>query len=340
MPGLKVSDLSVAGLKKFRELASANGRLSSTDLSSSDAGLLEKLKLTESAYLKRSAALLFHEAPDRFITGAFIKIGFFVSESELAYHDEIHGPLFLQAHAVVDLLRTKYMKAAISYHGLQRIERFPVPYDALREAILNALVHRDYAVPAPIQIRVYEHKLKIWNPAILPDGWNLEKLLGAHASHPHNPDLANAFFRAGEIESWGRGMERIFSACRDSKSPVPEIQLDGHDLWVEFPFSKTYMEKLQGDISSKNTEVKSSGKSSEVIITMLRNNKTMTIPELAEALSISTRAVEKNIQKLQSAGRLKRIGPAKGGYWEILKFKRVHTVSESIPSIGRTNPRK
>lgn len=121
-------------------------------------------------------------------------------------------------------------------------------------------------------------------------------------------------------------MERIFSACRDAKSPVPEIQLDGHDLWVEFPYSKTYMEKLQGDISSKNTAVKSSGKSSgkgsgkssEVIITMLRNNKTMTIPELAEALSISTRAVEKNIQKLQNAGRLKRIGPAKGGYWDVL----------------------
>ena len=62
---------------------------------------------------------------------------------------------------MVDLLRTKYMKAAISYHGLQRIERFPAPYDALREAVLNALVHRDYAVHAPIQIRVYEHKLRI-----------------------------------------------------------------------------------------------------------------------------------------------------------------------------------
>lgn len=228
-------------------------------------------------------------------------------------------PLLLQAHAVVDLLRTKYMKAAISYQGLQRIERFPAPYDAFREAVLNALVHRDYAVHAPIQIRVYEHKLRIWNPAIFPDGWDLEKLLGAHASHPHNPDLANAFFRAGEIESWGRGMKRIFSACRDAESPVPKIQLDGHDLWVEFPFSKTYLEKLQGDTVSKNTAKKSSWKSSDVIITMLKKNKTMTIPELAEALNISTRAVEKNIQKLQNAGRLKRIGPAKGGHWDVLK---------------------
>ncbi len=57
--------------------------------------------------MKRAAVLLFHEDPDRFITGAFVKIGYFVSEADLAYHDEIHGSLFSQAHAVVDLLRTK-----------------------------------------------------------------------------------------------------------------------------------------------------------------------------------------------------------------------------------------
>ena len=63
--------------------------------------------------------------------------------------------------------------------------------------------HRDYAVGAPVQIRVYENRLKIWNPAVLPEGWTLAKLLGEHASSPFNPAIANAFFRAGEIEAWG-----------------------------------------------------------------------------------------------------------------------------------------
>jgi len=125
LPGPKVSDLSISALKKFRALAASNGRLNPSDLASSDASLLEKLKLTEGTYLKRAAVLLFHESPDWFFTGAFVKIGFFVSEYELAYHDEIHGPLFLQANAVVDLLRSKYMKATISYEGIQRIESFP-----------------------------------------------------------------------------------------------------------------------------------------------------------------------------------------------------------------------
>lgn len=73
----------------------------------------------------------------------------------------------------------------------------PVPRAALREALLNALVHRDYAVGAPVQIRVYADRLKIWNPAVLPEGWTLAKLLGEHASQPFNPAVANVFFRAG-----------------------------------------------------------------------------------------------------------------------------------------------
>lgn len=76
--------------------------------------------------------------------------------------------------------------------------------------MLNAVVHRDYAVAAPIQIRVYVDRLLIWNPGELPEGWSEAKLRGPHSSQPFNPDVANTFFRAGEIEAWGRGIERVF----------------------------------------------------------------------------------------------------------------------------------
>ncbi|HPQ38658.1 MAG TPA: ATP-binding protein, partial [Synergistaceae bacterium] len=251
LPGGRVSDLSPASFAAFRKLAATSGRLNSTDLAASDVVLLDKLNLMEEGSLKRAAVLLFHEAPDRLITGAFVKIGFFISDSEIVYHDEIRGSLFSQAHTVIDLLCTKYMKAIISYRGIQRIEQFPVPYDALREAVLNALVHRDYAVPSPIQIRVYEDRLKIWNPAVLPEGWNLEKLLGLHASYPYNPHVANAFFRSGEIESWGRGIERIFSACTQAETPLPSIRLDGHDLWMEFTFSEQYLVAATREIAQE-----------------------------------------------------------------------------------------
>jgi hypothetical protein len=74
---------------------------------------------------------------------------------------------------------------------------------------------------APVQIRVYEDRLHIWNPAVLPDGWAVEDLLREHASFPYNPNIANAFFRAGEIEAWGRGIQRIFQACREANTPEP-----------------------------------------------------------------------------------------------------------------------
>lgn len=333
LPGLKASDLSSISIARFREQAAASGRLSPTDLTLSDAGMLEKLKLTEGEYLKRAAVLLFHEIPDRFITGAFVKIGFFVSESELGYHDEIHGPLFIQANTVIDLLRSKYMKAAIDYQGIRRIERFPVPYEALREAVLNALVHRDYAVPAPIQIRVYEDKMRIWNPAILPEGWNLEKLLGLHASHPFNPDVANAFFRSGEIESWGRGIERIFSACRESGTPPPVIRLEEHDLWMEFPFSRQYLGAIASGTASGQKPSKDSGSSHGLadgladglaenqrkILSIVRSNPQVSKREMADTLAISTTAIDKNIEALKRKGLLRRVGPPKGGRWEAIE---------------------
>ena len=108
---------------------------------------------------------------------------------------------------------TKYMKAVITYEGIQRIETLPIPREALREALLNACINKDYAEPSPIQIRVYENKLEIINGGVLPEGWTVETLLSSHRSMPYNPDIANTFFRAGEIEAWGRGIERIITAC-------------------------------------------------------------------------------------------------------------------------------
>ena len=146
------------------------------------------------------------------MTGAFVKVGFFREGMDLVYQDEVHGNLFQQIVKLMDLLCTKYMKAIITYEGIQRIETLPIPREALREALLNACINKDYAEPSPIQIRVYENKLEIINGGVLPEGWTVETLLSSHRSMPYNPDIANTFFRAGEIEAWGRGIERSVQA--------------------------------------------------------------------------------------------------------------------------------
>jgi ATP-dependent DNA helicase RecG len=77
--------------------------------------------------------------------------------------------LFTQVNQTIEILLAKYLKAWISYEGLQRVETLPVPEPALREAILNAIVHKEYASGVPVQISVYSDQLMIWNPGQLPD---------------------------------------------------------------------------------------------------------------------------------------------------------------------------
>lgn len=227
VPGVGIRDLSPIAFKRFKEHAKGGDRLPPRALSASRAELVERLRLTEAGMLKRAALLLFHEDPERWFTGAYVKIGMFRSESDLAFHDEVHGDLFTQMEQTVELLRTKYMVTWISYRGLQRLETFPIPREALREAVLNALIHKDYSSGTPIQIRVYRNKLRIWNPGQLPPTWTADKLLQPHDSRPPNPDVANTFFRAGLIEAWGRGYEKIRDACHEAGAPAPEVEFDG-----------------------------------------------------------------------------------------------------------------
>ena len=166
----------------FRKYAKRSGRMKETDLIDDNHGLLEKLRLYEGSYLKRAAALLFHPDPEKYVTGAFVKIGFFREGMDLVYQDEVHGNLFQQVVKLMDLLCTKYMKAIITYEGIQRIETLPMPREALREALLNACINKDYAEPSPIQIRVYENVLKIINGGVLPERWTVETLLSPRRS--------------------------------------------------------------------------------------------------------------------------------------------------------------
>ncbi len=190
-------------------------------------------------YLKRAAVLAFHPDPEKFVTGAFVKIGYFRTNDDLLYHDEVHGDLFTQVSRTIDLLLTKYLKAAITYQGIQRVETLPVPEPALREAVLNAIIHKDYASGTPVQISVYADKLMVWNPGQLPQAWTVAKLKRKHASLPFNPDIANIFFRAGEIEAWGRGVERIFAACREARFPEPSSSRNRRDCGFPSRFLRT-----------------------------------------------------------------------------------------------------
>ena len=322
VPYVGVGDLGAKALADFRRQALKSQRLSQEMLEEPDAALLERLHLLEGAYLKRAALLLFHPDPERFVTGAYLKIGYFESDADLLYHDEVHGDLFSQVSQAIAVLKAKYLKALISYEGLQRVETYPVPESALREAILNAVVHKDYASAIPIQISVYADKLMIWNPGQLPPAWTVARLLDKHSSQPFNPDVANAFFRAGLIEAWGRGIERILQGCALAGLPAPELRYEHTGLWTVFHFAVSQPEAGRGvgETTQENEGEKLGEKLGETRATIVRAmlaNPNVTAVQLAQALQISTTAVEKNLQFLKRQGYIERVGPAKGGHWKV-----------------------
>lgn len=314
VPYIKHEDLDKLALSYFRKRALSSKRLTQEILNEPDMHLIEKLHLMDGKYLKRAAILLFHPDPEIFVTGSFIKIGYFRSNADLLYHDEIHGDLFSQVSKTMDLLLTKYTKAYISYEGVQRIETYPVPENALREALLNAVAHKDYGSSIPIQISVYENKIMIWNAGHLPSEWTVENLMQKHSSQPYNPDIANAFFRAGMIETWGRGIERIMEACMAAKVPEPAFSYDKTGLWVEFPFIAS-----PDKGTTQKTPVETPVKTPVMILRILSEEPTLSLNEIAKRIGKSLSAVERASSKLVKEGKLKYVGPKKGGYWEMLK---------------------
>jgi ATP-dependent DNA helicase RecG len=132
VPNVVVADLKQETFTFFKEKGIKSNRIDENTRNDTPAQILENLKLTEKGCLKRAALLLFHPDLEKFVTNAYIKIGYFESDSDLRFQDEIHGNLFEQVEKTMDLLFTRYIKAMISYEGKFRVENYEYPYDAIR----------------------------------------------------------------------------------------------------------------------------------------------------------------------------------------------------------------
>ena len=246
VPNITVADLKQETFEFFRKRAIKSQRIEEDILTDTNEHLIENLQLKENNFLKRAAILLFHYNPEKFVTGSFIKIGYFETDDDLKFQDEVHGNLFEQVEKAMDLLFTKYIKAEISYEGINRVEKYEYPKDAVREALLNAVAHKDYSGGIPIQISVYNNKIIFWNEGQLPENWTIQNLLTKHPSKAYNPDIANALFRSGYIESWGRGTLKMIRECELAGLPQPVYFYDMSGFFVEFKNDKYNEEYLKG----------------------------------------------------------------------------------------------
>ena len=139
----------------------------------------------------------------------------------------------------------------------------------------------------PVQIRIEDDVMYVSNCSMLPFGWTAETLLGSHASRPYNPDIARVFYRAGYIESWGRGIQKIRDACVKHGADEPEYLIHGEDIMVKFNAlqSAKVTERVTERVTEKVTEAE------KQVLIMLTENPRMTYEELAIALKVSRKTI-------------------------------------------------
>lgn len=312
--GVTAEDLDKESFDIFRREAIRSKRMTKDDLNMSNAELLDNLDLLKDGKLTRAAVLLFHRTPQKWMFGTYTKIGKFGKGSDLQYQDEVIGSLFMQAERVIELIYLKYLKAPVTYDNLTRVETYPFPKDAVREALYNALVHSRWSAGIPIQVRIEDDAMYISNECVFPSDWTMESLLQRHQSRPYNPKIARAFFRAGYIESWGRGIQKIFEVCNEYGTLQPEYVVHSEDIMIKLTavsISDKQFSKLDSKAEDTALKIK--------IVEYLQNQPATTQKELQEAFNETRTHIQKNMKELVNEGKIERKGGKRFGYWEIKK---------------------
>jgi ATP-dependent DNA helicase RecG len=305
-PRATLADIDEQTIKLYLKAAEKAGRLPEFDnLNTSE--LLDKLRLTENNQLKRAAIVLFGKDPGKFYPNMFVKIGRFgSSDADLRFQEQEEGNIINVLDSVLNQLKHKFLISNITFEGMNRIEKPEYPVAALREILLNALIHRTY-MGAHTQIRVYDNKIDVWNDGFLPIGITLEALKQKHSSKPRNPIIADVCFKGGYIDSWGRGTIKIMEACKNDNLPEPEfLELSGG-----------FLAELSKSSSVTATPDLIITANADKVLSLIKQKTNITAIDIAQSIGISDRAVEKIIDSLKTAGIIERKGSRKSGYWKV-----------------------
>lgn len=326
--GATLDDIDRNAIDYFLQCSIKAGRMDESEANSSTEDVLRNLGLfTKEGELKNAAILLFGKHVGQFFPSAVFKIGrFHTDESDLIIQDVIEGNLIQMASRVMEVLRTKYLLSPIHYEGLQRIEQLEIPDKALRELIYNAISHKAYNGPA-IQMRIYDRSIELWNYGLLPKELTPAALLQKHSSYPRNHNIANVFYKAGFVESWGRGFKKIVEEFERASLPLPTIEENGGGVMAIIQ-RKTVDEVIaarDGNIGNMsvtnvgNVSVRKLSGRQRNIISMIEENPFVTAKEMSVTMSVTKRTIERNLSVLQKARIIRHEGRVNAGVWVILE---------------------
>ena len=293
--------------------------------------ILDSLGLIDNdGLLKNAAILLFGKNPLRFFPSIAFKIGRFgKNEADLMFQDVIDGNIIQMADRVMQILQGKYLVSPVRFEGMQRYETLEIPKEALREILYNAIAHKDYTGP-DIQMHVYDDHLEIWNEGELPLGYTEETLMGRHSSKPRNRNIANAMFKAGFIDTWGRGYMKIREGFEAAGIPMPKVQ--NFCGGVQVTVQRTKFMQMMNVGNNVGNNVASNVVSSVVSVSqvqlterqqeiykLIKANSFISSKQMSVVLSVVHRTIQRDLAALQKAGIIIREGNTSAGHWVLLK---------------------
>ena len=303
--GITWGDISRQKIKDFLKEADISlKRISPEDF-------LSSLNVAREGRITNAGVLFFAENVRRFVLQAQMTLIAFKGREKVHIFDrqDIQDDLLTQFHAAVFFFK-KHLNRRSVIRGLNREDVYEIPIEVIREAVVNAIVHRDYSIRGTsLMVEIYDDRVEITNPGGLPRGLH-EKDFG-RISVRRNEIIADLFYRMDKVERAGTGIQRMKDSMLAAGLPLPEIKYD-----TFFTITLRRPPKEGGRGSEKGSE-----KSSEKILEAIRGNHRISAREIGEKVGISQRAVEKLLSRLKREGSLNRVGPDKGGYWEVTEEK-------------------
>ncbi|TET32858.1 MAG: winged helix-turn-helix transcriptional regulator [Planctomycetota bacterium] len=333
--GFTFDDISKAKIRAFTKEADIRiGRAPVPDF-------LRSLNVADDTRVKNAGILFFAEDVYRHIHQAQMTCVAFKGTDKLHIYDrrDVRDDLLTQFNEAVAFLK-KHLNIRSEIRGVNREDIYEIPLEALREAVVNALMHRDYSITGTqVSVEVYDNRVEIVNPGGLPKGLTLKKF--GSVSIRRNEIIADLFSRLNKVERLGSGIRKMRKAMADAGLAEPEFDPNGFFTAIlhrspEFALKEGVpgSEKRVGDrltetaqVSDRTsalkvalkTSVKSALKTASAIMEAMDQDSKITVPDIAKAISVSTRTVNNHIRRLKEAGFIRRVGPDKGGHWEVVQ---------------------
>ena len=330
----KISDLNMETIDKFLDLAREAKRLPATNEDKET--ILRKLELITDEGITNAAIVLFGKESAKYYENTLLRCGRFKDELKEFFFDmkDYGVNIFENLEKGISFIK-EHIKITARIEGMLRVENWELPIPALREAIINAMIHMDYTINGYVYIAVYDDKIEISNPGFLMKGLTIKSLYKRHPSVHRNKLIANILYLSGQIDNWGRGILNIIKEMKKEELRSPKFEESSNYFHIIFKRPKDLEERLTKRTSGvkkglnvpKNVgtnvainDAKNVAKNQrlEIIVEKIKNNIRFTKRSLATELNVDRKTIERDLEILKQQNKIIFIGSRKSGSWKII----------------------